>query len=128
MSDFTTFTANEVLDHVFRNTAYTAAATVYAGLYTTATSDAGGGTEVTGGSYARVALTFSAASAGAITTSGETAFVQATANWGTITHGAVLDALTSGNMLAHSALDSSKVVDSGDTFKYNAGEVDVSLT
>ena len=55
MSAATDFLEDKILNHVFRNVAYTAPATVYVGLFTTATTDAGGGTEVTGGGYARQA-------------------------------------------------------------------------
>lgn len=48
-----------LLNHIFRATAYTAPTTVYVGLFTAAPSDTGGGTEVTGGSYARTGVTSS---------------------------------------------------------------------
>ena len=48
---------NKLIDHVFRGTAYTAPGTVYVALFTSACSDSAGGTEVSGGSYARAALT-----------------------------------------------------------------------
>jgi len=124
---FTDFLENELLDHAFRNTAYTPATTVYVGLFTTATGDAGGGTEVTGGSYARQAITFSAASGGSITNSGAITFPTATASWGTITHFGIMDALTVGNMLCWGNFDASKAIDSGDTAKINASALTISL-
>jgi hypothetical protein len=75
---------NSVLDHVFRNTTYTPDATVYVGLTTTIPSDSSGGTEVTGGSYARQACGFAAASGGSISNSGTITFPTASANWGTV--------------------------------------------
>jgi hypothetical protein len=61
---FSDYLEDAVLDHVFRNTALTSPTTVYVALYTATPSDAGGGTEVSGGSYARTAGTFGAASGG----------------------------------------------------------------
>ena len=125
---FTTLLENELLDHVFRNAAYTPPATVYIGLYTTATSGAGAGTEVTGGSYARQAMAFDAAASSAIDNTAAVEFPTATANWGTVTHTAVLDASSGGNMLAETALTASKVISSGDVFRFQAGEFDIALS
>jgi hypothetical protein len=125
---FTTFLENEVLDHVFRNASYTPPATVYIGLYTTATGAGGTGTEVTGGSYARQSMAFDASASGAIDNTAAVEFPTATASWGTVTHTAVLDAATSGNMLAETALTASKAIGSGDVFRFQAGEFDITLT
>jgi hypothetical protein len=127
MAEFSDFMENKIIDHMLRNQAYTPPATVYLALFTTATSDAGGGTEVSGGSYARQAVTLSAASGGASSNSADITFPTATANWGTVTHLALMDALTGGNMLMHTALDESKTVNNGDTFKINAGALDVTV-
>ena len=56
---------NKILDHFLGTTSYTMPADVYVALYTAAPNDAGGGTEATGGSYARQIATFSSASGGA---------------------------------------------------------------
>ena len=127
MAEFTDFMENKIIDHMLRNQAYTPPATVYVALFTTATTDAAGGTEVSGGSYARQAVTLSAAAGGASENSADITFPQATADWGTITHVALMDALTGGNMLMHTALDASKTVNNGDTFKINAGDLDVTV-
>ena len=127
MAEFTDFMENKIIDHMLRNQSYTPPSTVYVALFTTPTTDAGGGTEVSGGSYARQAVTLSAASGGASENSADITFPQATADWGTITHVALMDALTGGNMLMHTALDASKTVNNGDTFKINAGDLDVTV-
>ena len=127
MAEFTDFMENKIIDHMLRNQSYTPPSTVYLALFTTPTTDAGGGTEVSGGSYARQAVTLSAASGGASENSADITFPQATADWGTITHVALMDALTGGNMLMHTALDASKTVNNGDTFKINAGDLDVTV-
>ncbi len=56
MAEFSNYLENKVLDHVLRNTSYTSPTTVYVGLYTSDPTDAGSGTEVSGGSYARQVL------------------------------------------------------------------------
>jgi len=127
MAEFADFMENKIIDHMLRNQAYTPPSTVYVALFTSATNDAGGGTEVSGGSYARQAVTLSAASGGASENSADITFPTATADWGTITHVALMDALTGGNMLMHSPLDASKAVNNGDTFKINAGDLDVTV-
>ena len=99
----------------------------YVALFTAAPSDAGGGTEVSGGSYARqlVGLSEATGAGGATSNASDITFPTATASWGTVTHCAIMDAVSAGNMIMHSALDASKVVASGDTFKINATELDV---
>jgi len=127
MAEFTDFMENKIIDHMLRAQAYTPPATVYVALFTSAPSDAGGGTEVSGGAYARQAVTLDAAAGGASSNSADITFPQATADWGTVTHLALMDALTGGNMLMHSPLDASKTVNNGDTFKFNAGDLDVTV-
>ena len=130
MAALTDYAENKLIDAIFRAEALGAPATLYFALYTSATDDAGGGTEVTGGSYARVAVTASltnfAGTQGAGTTvassgtsgttsnNGAITFPVPTANWGTVTHIAILDASTSGNMWAHGALTTPRNVLLGD--------------
>ena len=131
MSDISTFLELELLDHVLRPAAYSAPASVFAHLYTSATTDAGGGTEVTGGAYGAIVIVFAtnaAGSPGLISNTSDVDFVTATANWGTVSHMAIEDAAaTSANFLFHGDLVASKVVNSGDTFKFLVGDIDVSL-
>ena len=100
--------------------------TWYLGLFTAAPGEAGGGTEVSGNGYTREAVTF--------TVSGNTAsndaaieFPTATGSWGTITHAAVFDASTSGNMIAYASLTASKVIDTGDVLRVPTGDLDINL-
>lgn len=130
---FSDFLENELLDHVFSAAAYTAPATIYAALYTVAPTDAGGGTEVTGGAYARVAITnnatnFPAAAAGAKSNGTEINFGTATANWGTVVAVALLDAASAGNFLAWADLAVSKTINNGDSAKFPVNDLDLTLT
>jgi hypothetical protein len=118
---------NKILDFALRNQAFTSPTTVYAALWTSFADDGDTVTEVATGSYARTAITFSAAAAGAITTSADCDFPAATADWGTITYVGIFDASTSGNLLFYAPLDTSTAVNNGSTFSIAAGDFDVSL-
>ena len=118
---------NALINATLRNTTYTSPSTVYAALFTTDPTDAGTGTEVSGGSYARQAITFGAPSNGASTNSAAVEFPQATGNWGTITHFGIYDASSSGNLLYHGALTSSKTIETGDVFKFATSNISVTL-
>jgi hypothetical protein len=127
MAALSNYLENALINATLRNTTYTSPATVYVGLFTTDPTDAGTGTEVTGGSYTRKAITFGAPSNGVSVNSVAVEFDQATANWGTVTHFGILDASTSGNLLYHGALTASKVIDDGDVFKFAISAVSVTL-
>jgi len=83
--------------------------------------------EVSGGSYARQLAGLSASADGVSANAADITFPTATASWGTVTHVALMDTVTAGNVVMHSILDASKTVGSGDTFKINAGDLDVTI-
>lgn len=126
MSQATNYLENKIAGHVFGGAAYTAPATLYVALYTSAPNDAGAGTEVSGGSYARQSMAFTVTADTASNTA-NVEYPKATASWGTVTHFAVLDAVTAGNMLCYGTLTASKTVASGDTLRFNAGELDITV-
>lgn len=122
----------KLLEHSVGKTSFTMPANCYMGLFTVAPTDvAGSGTEVSGGSYARVQTNASWAAAvspgGTITTNADLVFPTATGSWGTITDMALFDALTVGNMLWHGALTASKTIASGDVFKLLSGQLTIGL-
>lgn len=127
MANFSNYLENALINATLRNTSYTSPTTVYVGLFTTDPTDAGTGTEVAGGSYARTAVTFGAPSNGVATNNADVTFPTATGSWGTITHVGVHDASTTGNLLYHSSLTTSKTVGSGDVFKISTGNLSVTL-
>lgn len=98
----------------------------YIGLHTADPTDAGTGTEVSGGSYAREAVSFTVTNDTA-SNSATVTFTAATANWGTITHVGVWDASSSGNLLFHGAVTTSKTIETGDTFQISSGNLDITL-
>ena len=127
MSEMSNFLENALINATLRNTTYTSVATVYVSLWTSDPTDAGSGTEVSGGSYARTAVTFGAPSNGASLNSADVTFPTATASWGTVGWIGINDAATSGNLLYHTALDTAKAIDSGDIFKISTGNLSVTL-
>ena len=127
MAEFSNYLENALINAVLRGTAYSSPSTVYVSLYTTDPTDADTGTEVSGGSYARTAVTFGAPSNGVSTNSADVTFPTATAGWGTVTHIGIHDASTGGNLLFHTPLSTSKTIDSGDIFKITSGNLSVTL-
>ena len=130
---FSDYLELEVLDHVFGGADYTRPATLYIALYTTAPSDAGGGVEASGGSYARKDVTnnatnFPAAAAGAKANGIDITFVTATSpGWGEIQALGIFDDPSAGNLLAWCDLTVFKTVSTGDTFKILTGDLDITL-
>lgn len=114
---YTIFLQDAMLDHILRNSAYTPAATVYFALHTGTTTEAGGGTEVTGSGYARLAATFAASSGGVLAKSGTYEWVPSGGNYGTVTDAAVWDAVSAGNMLSFDEMAAARVVNDTDTFE-----------
>ena len=127
MTAFTNYLENKILDHVFRNTAYTPPAAVYVGLFTAAPGEAGGGTEVSGGSYARELLGAGAAASGVIGNGSDIEFATATADWGTVTHIGVFDAVSGGNLLAYAELTQAKVIAEDDTLRLLTGNLTIAV-
>jgi hypothetical protein len=128
MSEFSNFLEDALINATLRATTYTSPATVYVSLWTSDPTDAGSGTEVSGGSYARTAVTFGAPSNGTSLNSADVTFPTATASWGTVGWIGINDALSSGNLLYHTALDLAKTIDSGDIFKIETGNLSVQLS
>ena len=130
MAALSDYLENKLIDFLLRGQTFTAPTTVYVGLLTAAPSDTGGGTEVSGGSYARVSVASSLANWAGTQSSGSTAassgtggttsnnnaitFPAPTASWGVVTHMAVYDASTAGNLLFYAALGTSKTINNGD--------------
>lgn len=130
MAAMTNYLENKLIDQLFRGQAFSFPSTLYFAAFTASPSDTGGGTEVSGGAYARVGVVASmanfagtqaagstvASSGNTGTTSNNAAitFPAPTANWGTVVGIGIFDASTGGNMLYYGDLTSSKVVNNGD--------------
>ena len=127
MAEMSNYLENAVINAVLRNTSYTSPAAVYVGLYTSDPGEGNTGTEVSGGSYARTAVTFGAPSNGVTTNSASVTFPTATASWGTVSYIGLRNASTAGNLLFHTALDEAKTVGAGDIFTISTGNLSVTL-
>lgn len=131
MSSFSDYTENLLLNWLLTTNSATRPTAWYIGLFTAAPSDTGGGTEVSGSGYARVATGTMSISGTATTASNAAAIEFAAAsggNWGTITHAAIFDASSGGNMLAWAPLTTSRTINSGDVFRIPASSLTVTLT
>lgn len=131
MSAASNFLENKILDHVLTATAYTQPSRFLA-LFTGNPGETGSFTNevsTSGTAYARQAVTFAAASSGSSATNATVTFPTATANFGTITHVAVVDSDTegAGNVLFYGAVTTSKLIETGDTFQISSGNLTISL-
>jgi hypothetical protein len=129
MSDLSNYAENAIGNHLLRNTALASPATLYLALFTAVTdAEAGTGTEVAGGSYARQAVAFGAPTNGVFTNSGAVTFPAATGNWGTVSHAALFDAASGGNPITIiKALSSSVAVNTPNVFEIAAGQLSFTL-
>ena len=132
MSEASDYVENQILNCYLNQTNITAPTNIYLGLFTSAPSDAGGGTAVSGNGYSRVEITakFSAASGtgGSLSRNADiTGFTASGGNWGTVTSIGIFDADTSGNLLFYTDLDSSATVNDGDSFQISIGNLTVTV-
>jgi len=132
MAGFSRYLQQELLDHVLKTEAYTQPTHVYVALMTATPSDTGGGTECAGTGYARVICdAWNAATAASPSVADNTSIIDfgtaGGADWGTVTHLALYDALTGGNLLGWVALTISKTINNGDPVTFPAGALDVTL-
>ncbi len=127
------YAEKKLQDLVLGGVAFSAPQT-HVALFTVAPSDTGGGTEVTGGAYARVNVTNNATNWPAAT--GATAaksngtvitFPTASAPWGTVVAFGILDAASAGNLLWWGTLTTNKVVGDGDTPSFAVGALSTTL-
>ena len=136
MTAASNYLENKVLDHVLTSTAYTQPSSRYLALFNNTSGNAAANleagtltdeTSTSGTAYVRKLVTFAAASGGSSATNATVTFDAATASWGTITHVAVMDASTSGNVLFYGAVTTSKTIDTGDTFQITSGNLTIAL-
>lgn len=132
---FSDYLEAKVLNEVFGATAFAAPGTLYVALFTAAPSDSGGGTEVTGGSYARIAVTNNTTNWPNATGTSPTSksngtvitFPTATANWGTVVAFGIFDASSGGNLLVWADLNANRTVNSGDTTSFAVSALTITL-
>jgi hypothetical protein len=128
MAGISTYLSNALLNATLRNVSYSSTPTVYLALYTTDPTNDDTGNEVSGSGYARKAITFTAANSRATANSGIIIFNVTTGSWGTITHWAIKDALTAGNLLYYGELDNPRVVSEDNMVVVPISDIDISIT
>jgi hypothetical protein len=132
MAAFSDYLEGKIAQFIFKNNTEAFASpgdSLYLALFTAVTGLESNtpSAEVSGGSYARqqvVAANWTQ-TGGAIENALDIEFAQATAAWGEITHGAIMDAPTGGNVLYWGALTTPREIGNGDQFKVNAGDLDL---
>jgi hypothetical protein len=136
MAGLTNYLEDKIMNHVFGSTTFTKPTNYYVGLLTATPSDSAGGTEVTGGSYARQVCAFTITGSGIAEAKNTSAitFPTATADWGIVGWVGVYDALASGELVAYQNLQKSdfsttttKTINDGDIFKFNAETIKLQL-
>lgn len=135
MASMTDYLESALCDHILGqgSNSYAQPATVFVALFTSATGDDGTGTEVADPAsnsvgYTRIALGTTQGTGNVRSNAADIDFPVATGgDWGTITHGAIYDAATGGNMLLHGALPQSKTILDGEQFKILAGNLTLTL-
>lgn len=133
MGSFSDFLELELLDHVFKVGTWSSPTNLYVALSksTIVDSDTGGDItgELSGSGYARKKWnTWNTAAGGSIDNDGAITFAAATGDWGVVTHFAICDHSSTGNMLAWSALNTTKNIQSGDTAQFADQALKCSLT
>jgi hypothetical protein len=127
---FGDYTENKVLELLVGKTAFSTPTCYVAASTADPTDDGSGIAEPSGNGYARVSTAggdWEAAASGAIQNANAISFPTASGSWGTITHFALYDASTNGNMLAHGDLDSSQAISTNQTLRFDAGALDITL-
>jgi len=136
MAGLTNYLEDKIINHVFGSTTYTKPTNWYVGLLTATPSDSAAGTEVSGGSYARMVCAFTITGSGLAEAKNTSAitFPTATADWGVVGWVGIYDALSSGNLAAYQNLQQSdfststtKTINDGDIFKFNASTIKIQL-
>jgi hypothetical protein len=117
---------NELLDALVGATSFSVTTPIKLALVTVNGDDASAGTEVTGGSYARQTIAFSAATSGSITNSGTISFTGMPSC--TVVGIELYDSAGSPKRLAYGALTASRTVTAGDTVQFSASSVTLSLS
>lgn len=119
MSAFSNYTEAAIVNHFLRATSQASPSAVYVALYTSDPAEDASGTEASYTNYARQTSTWTALSAAGETKNSGAIVFPANGNASasvTVTHAAVFDAASGGNMLIKGALTTSKTIEVSDVF------------
>lgn len=129
MGSFIDAFENKVLDHILKGTSLAQPTNIYIELSTADPGESGGAiAPPSGNNYARAQCnTWNTAASRATANTNQVNFPQASGSWGTISHWALYDAITGGNLIAYGAFTTPKVIGAGHTPFIKAGELDVNF-
>ena len=128
MAAFSDYLEAELLEHLFGIDAGYAQPAIYVAASTADPLDTGAGlAEPVGNGYARVSFTDWVRAINVVSNNSDIVFPAATGAWGTITHFAIMDAASGGNVLLHGSISPSQAIILDNTLVFKAGELDVSL-
>lgn len=115
----------DVLNLIKNNTPFLA-------LYTSSPNAGGGGTEVSGGSYARKAVTFGTISGGQMANTSAVTFSGLPSGSGgsqlIVTHFGILTSLTGSTLKVYGAINTQAVVVTGDQIQFPVGSIVINLS
>lgn len=103
------------------------ASSFWLALFTSAPSEEGTGTEVTGAGYSRQQVSFGTPSGGSMKNSAAIEFAPAASDWGTASHWALFDAATGGNMWWSGAVETPKPLYTGDIYRVAVGGLTLTM-
>lgn len=130
MGSFSNYWENKLLDHIFGKGDLTPPV-IYLGLLTAEPGEDGTGlAEPSGNAYERVqtsASDWNISTGGSLDNIVDIVFPMVTGSWGKVTHFALFDSATDGNMLAYGTLSPAKVIGSGVIAKFAAGDLVINL-
>lgn len=127
MAQMSNYLEEQLINLVFRNTAFATPGTVYLALYSTDPTDADTGTELSGGGYARIAITMGVPTDGVSLNTVDAVFAPATADWTAVTHIGIRDAATAGNLLMHKVLPAPVSILNTNTFRIPLGDLSITF-
>lgn len=99
----------------------------YLALFTVSPTETANGTEVSGGAYARQAVTFGTSSGGSMKNSAAIEFPTATANWGTAKAWGLFTAATNGSLIWYGDIDTPKELLAGDIYRITEGSLTLTM-
>lgn len=130
MGAFSNYLEEKIVEHFLRNNAVASPTTVYLALFTSDPAEAGSGTEAPYTNYARQAGAWTAIDGNGQTKNSSTITFPANGNASAsvvVTHAALFDAASGGNMLLYGALASSKTLQVGDVLSFAANALTLTL-
>lgn len=127
MSEFSDYLENAIIDATLRGGPSLNVPQAYLALFITDPTDDGSGTECSWSTYTRQPADFDAPINGVTQNTNDILFNAVTGASVTLTHAALFDSATGGNMLYHTPLDAVKTMDVDDIAMWAPSQLTVTL-